>query len=326
MGSTADKSTMKGSLLASVWDDIVKQDLFIKKLFKLAPSSGKNAGVLNTDVLDKKLDKKGVCDLLIEALALIQGSSSIMRQATIELDNYKEQVIKAKCDIVEVQKKLVTSQEQRFENLEHAVTCKVQDTLQSEMKSYSAVVSKSTNNVNSTPRATIRSVVEDTLREDERKRNIILFGMKECDPEDLKDNVLEILEDIDQKPVLVDVMRFGQPGSKPRPVKVVCESSATVRSILKGSPGLKSSKDFSSVFIVPDRSPEQRLERQRFILKLKDEIEDRYCSELDPKGTRYYIRNGKIIVQLPEPTPKIAKSITSVSSTLRSAPARRMST
>ena len=58
--------------------------------------------------------------------------------------------------------------------------------------------------------------------------------MKECDPEDLKDNVLEILEDIDQKPVLVDVMRFGQPGPKPRPVKVVCESSATVRSILKG--------------------------------------------------------------------------------------------
>ena len=150
--------------------------------------------------------------------------------------------------------------------------------------------------------------------------------MKECDPEDLKDNVLEILEDIDQKPVLVDVMRFGQPGSKPRPVKVVCESSATVRSILKGSPGLKSSKDFSSVFIVPDRSPEQRLERQRFILKLKDEIEDRYCSELDPKGTCYYIRNGKIIVQLPEPTPKIAKNITSVSSTFRSAPARRMST
>ena len=47
-----------------------------------------------------------------------------------------------------------------------------------------------------------------------------------------------------KKPVLVDVMRFGQPGSKPRPVKVVCESSATVRSILKGSPGLKSSKDF----------------------------------------------------------------------------------
>ena len=75
------------------------------------------------------------------------------------------------------------------------------------------------------------------------------------------------------------------------------------------------------MFIVPDRSPEQRLERQRFILKLKDEIEDRYCSELDPKGTRYYIRNGKIIVQLPEPTPTIAKSITSVSSTSRSAPA-----
>ena len=80
-------------------------------------------------------------------------------------------------------------------------------------------------------------------------------------------------------------MRFGQPGSKPRPVKVVCESSATVRSILKGSPGLKSS----------------------------------YGLELDPKGTRYYIRNGKIIVQLLEPTPTIAKSITSVSSTSRSA-------
>ena len=38
------------------------------------------------DVLDKKLDKKGVCDLLIEALALVQGSSSIMRQATALLN------------------------------------------------------------------------------------------------------------------------------------------------------------------------------------------------------------------------------------------------
>ena len=94
-------------------------------------------------------------------------------------------MIKAKCDIVEVQKKLVTSQEQRFENLEHAVTCKVQDTLQSEMKSYSAVVSKSTNNANSTPRATIRfnsahiegkKLAREIIAEEDRQRNVIIRG------------------------------------------------------------------------------------------------------------------------------------------------------
>jgi len=160
----------------------------------------------------------------------------------------------------------------------------------SDMPSYSAVFSKSpAQSANTSPSLKdIRSVVQSTLMEDERKRNLILFGVEENVSVELKSSVAEVLEEIDHKPVIVSASRLGQPGSKPRPVKVVCESSDTVHSILKASSRLKLSDQFSNVYITSDKSPEQRLERRKLVSELKD---------MRAKGsdnTRYYIKGWKV--------------------------------
>ena len=125
--------------------------------------------------------------------------------------------------------------------------------------------------------------------EDERRRRFILLGLSEEDDSvELKTSVAAVLEEIGHKPVISGVRRLGQPGSKPRPVKVVCESADTVHSILKASPKLKSSLLFSRVYIVPDRTPEQRLARKSLVEELKEKI------ETGPIGIRYYIKNGKV--------------------------------
>lgn len=286
--------------LSTLWSEIDNSDVFIKKLFKLAPTKGKNPGNLNADVLDKKLDKKGVCELLMEALVLVKESKSVMRDAAIELDDYKDQVIKSKSELAEIQKRLIARQDKRFEKLEGAVTNKIQNTLQSEMQTYSAAVSKSPDQSGTTPLSAnvIRSVVKTTLTEDERKRNIIIFGLEECDNKMLKTSVTEVLQEIGHKPIMTVVTRLGQIGTKPRPVKVVCESPDTVHSILRSSPQLKKSDKFKHVYISFDRTQEQRLEHRKLVSELKKRIAE------GPRDTRFYIKNGKVVSD-PEAQPPV---------------------
>ena len=54
--------------------------------------------------------------------------------------------------------------------------------------------------------------------------------------------------EIGQKPVLVQVVRLGQPTGKCRPVRVSLKGPDTVNSILKDSPKLKSSARYIAKF------------------------------------------------------------------------------
>ena len=66
----------------------------------------------------------------------------------------------------------------------------VENTVQAEFQSYSAVVSK--NCPSSAPTFTLenlRNVVRNVVSEEDRSRNVLIFGLKETDEEKLSDKV-----------------------------------------------------------------------------------------------------------------------------------------
>ena len=120
----------------------------------------------------------------------------------------------------------------------------------------------------------IKTAVKEIFTEEDRKKNIILFGLEEDENVSLDNKVDEVFLEIGQKPVLVQVVRLGQPTERCRPVRVSLKSSDTVHSILKDSPRLKSSARFSKVYISSDRTPKQRIKHKELVEELKNTIQE----------------------------------------------------
>ena len=75
--------------------------------------------------------------------------------------------------------------------------------------------------------------------------------------------------------------------SRPRPVKVSLSSDIAVQQILSKTGKLKKLEDFRSVYICPDRSPDEREARKSLVVELKTAISKQ-------PGRYHFISGGKI--------------------------------
>ena len=85
----------------------------------------------------------------------------------------------------------------------------------------------------------------------------------------------------------------GSDQPRPRPIKVRVCSAAHVFQVLKADRMLKSTEQYSKVFVRPDRSIEERELRRKAVAALKEKRPN------DP-SKRHFIRNGKVII-IPSP-------------------------
>ena len=115
----------------------------------------------------------------------------------------------------------------------------------------------------------------------------MVYGLDEEPNEDLERKVGAVFQELGEKPRL-EAVRLGQEATdKTRAVKVTLGNSTVANQILRRSAKLKQSESFSEVFISPDRSLKQRVERRELVEGLKKKVSD------DP-SKHYFIRNGKI--------------------------------
>jgi hypothetical protein len=167
--------------------------------------------------------------------------------------------------------------------------------VRSEVNSYSAVA-QLPNQVKAQRKAvppptntnTLKTAVKAMFHDEDRKKNIIMFGIEENESENLEDEVSKVLLEINQKPLLRQVVRLGQPTGKCRPVRVSLEGSDAVHNILKDSTQLKSSSRYKKVFINPDRTPEQRIKHNELVNEMKKKI------QLD-SSKRWKISKGGVV-------------------------------
>ena len=140
-------------------------------------------------------------------------------------------------------------------------------------------------------KSVLRGIYTDVVREEERKKNVILFGISENEEDaDLSTKIEAVLESAcgENKPQVKRFCRVGKGRSGAnRPVKVCFDSRDAAQITVNHAKELKKSGQYNQVFIAPDRSPEERTERRKLVGLLRKRIKD------EP-GKFHYIRKGEV--------------------------------
>ena len=164
-------------------------------------------------------------------------------------------------------------------------------TVQRDLKSYSAMLAQNcaaTLAPNKIQRAVSKASVPKLDGED-RSRNLIVFGMPE-EPAGVSvdTSVASLLEEMDEKPLMNCCVRLGTAGEgKIRPVKVSLESRDSLLVLLKKASVLRNSVNYKRVFLEPDRSYDERVERRRAVKTLNE-------LRLAHPERKYVLRKGVI--------------------------------
>ena len=118
----------------------------------------------------------------------------------------------------------------------------------------------------------------------------MVFGLSEEEGEHIEEKISEIFADLDEKP-RATACRIGKKSSGTtsacRPVKVRLTNSTTARQILSKARMLKQMERRKSVYICPDRSPEERTVRKKLVMELKKVAAEEPDRE-------HFIRQGKV--------------------------------
>ncbi len=117
----------------------------------------------------------------------------------------------------------------------------------------------------------------------------MVFGLDELEDEEVDHEIKKMLENFcTVMPVVRERYRVGP--RKPvidRPVRVSFNSPEAAAEVLRESKGLKQTEDYKGVFVSPDRTPEERAERKKLVVLLKEKI------KAEPQQY-HFIRSGTI--------------------------------
>ena len=161
--------------------------------------------------------------------------------------------------------------------------------MQKELKTYSSALQQSCSTALSPKN--IATAVKTITKEEDRTKEVVVFGVEEETDECVSTKVSGILEQLDEKPRITGCRKIGQRTTgkgKKRPIIFSVKSTDIVYQILRKSKRLKDLEGYKTVYISPNRTQDERISRQ----KLVNELKARRSS--DPSG-RYFIRKGEIV-------------------------------
>ena len=210
-----------------------------------------------------------ICDLFVSAVPVLQSTSTL----SDEICKMKDEKIADSGAIIDLQKKLIEKQEE----LQDKLTVKkeedlgaVKSVVQSEMKTYSSLLKNTCSNAFAPKK--IHAAVKQAKEEEDRSKNLILFGVEELENEDLEATVSVVLEHLNEKPSILDCYRIGKQSvdnDTDRPIKFTLNSSDMARQILRKTKLLKTVDRYDQIYISPDRSPRERVAFKKLIEELK---------------------------------------------------------
>ena len=163
-------------------------------------------GKVDKEVLKSEFDTDKLAQLLCELMGDAQTNVEAMQEAVHEIEVCQNENRANNKQVIELQKKLINSssnQEEKFAE---------------QIKTFSDVVSASVGSVPAKITKTFKQVVQSTVVNRDKEKNIIVFGMEEIDGEDLEHLVSDLLLSINLKPKFTAV-RIG--AGQNRPIKVV---------------------------------------------------------------------------------------------------------
>ena len=211
----------------------------------------------------------------------LSSSSAVSQEETQRLE---EKLLECQQKVIDLSEKVIQLQDQKLGS--------ITDTVQKDLKSWSAVVSRNCAAAVSAPR--LQAALQKSTKQEEdepRKLNLMVFGLPEDASEtDPAAEVTLLLEELGEKPPVSACTRLGaktEGSTRPRPIMATLSSRDSLLSILRKARDLRNSPNYNKVYLAPDRSPEERVERKRTletVKRLRTENPDR----------QYTLRGGVI--------------------------------
>ena len=134
-----------------------------------------------------------------------------------------------------------------------------------------------------------KKVVKDVIKDEDRSKNLMVFGLADEDGEQLDGKLSSVFMELGEKP-RVEAVRIGrrsEAGTGCRPVKVTLASSTAVQQIMSKARTLKQLEKWKSVYVSPDRSPAERSARRLL-------VEERKKRTAEEPGRNHFIKGGKV--------------------------------
>ena len=239
----------------------------------------------------KKVLKEQLAEWLQEAVKIVQQQSNMILKFETTVEQMKIELIADQAKLITAQDKLLQHQQDQFFELKSAVKSTVQDTMQEEIKSYSEAVGSQNSEMEAIQvEESVKLAVKSAIREDDRNKNVMIFGLAETENEQISNKVADLFNELGEN-TRVSASRVGvkKSGSTPghRPVKCNLTSSTAVHQILLKSRQLKLLDTYKSVFICPDRTPEERAARRALVAELK-------AANTKQPNHKHYIKHGKV--------------------------------
>ncbi len=235
----------------------------------------------------RNITKDKLCVWLETAICILNKYCDPALYAARDIiENLSTEKVANQQKVIELQEKLIDKRDEELSSLKTTL----QTTVQSEMKSYSTALT-STCNKALAPRKLTAALKSATVEED-RGKNLVIYGVQEDEKENLHEKVLEVLHHVDEKPQIVSCYRLGRDKAKGgpdvKPIKLTLAGTDHVRQILRKTGRLKEVQGYSSVYISPDRSEASRKAYRRLV----EELKQKRTAETDK---RHFIRNFKVV-------------------------------
>ena len=233
-------------------------------------------------------NKSVLSDWLEDACDVMKRQSGMMSKMQEMIELLKTEALADKAAVIRLQSEVIRSKEEQLKSLRAAVQTTVQDTVQTEMRTYGDVLKSSTSPAAISP-ATFKKVMKDIIKDEDRSKNLMVFGLTEEDGEQLNEKICDVFVEIGEKPQLaaVRIGRRPEGGTGCRPVKVTLTSSTAVQQILTRARLLKQQERLKDVYVSPDRSPEERSARRLL-------VEERKKKAAEEPERKHFIKGGKV--------------------------------
>jgi len=235
-----------------------------------------------------------------ESLYFISEQNALIKKLRDETAALKSEVVGSQQKVIDLQDKLLDSKTEQLAAVTSSVestmkagfgsySASVQSTVQKELRSTWSAVAANGNVDAITTETKLREAVKSAVAEEDKSKNVIIFGKEELSDEDVTATVIEIFEDANEKPRVVECIRVGPLSKlgKPRPIKVKLCSADAVFNILRSAKNLKGSSRNSGTYIAPDRTLEEQATHKKLVEKMKVMMNE-------DSSKYHYIRGGVI--------------------------------
>ena len=153
----------------------------------------------------------------------------------------------------------------------------------------------------------VEEVIKEQQEKEEKKNNIVLFGLQEGTETDEKQNkekdlkkTKEIFSYVDpevslEKLNITNVRRIGKKSTdseaKPRPIKIEMDCQDSKMNLLRSAKRLKDSAEFKSIGLSNDKTRKEQLEYKILKDKLAEKIKNK------KEGEKYLIFRGQVVLE-----------------------------